>query len=143
VAFDFEQIYKEHFSAVYKYVLSVSRDETVAEEVTQETFFKAMQHIDGFNGTCKLYVWLCQIAKNTYFSFYQKRKRYVPGVDPDIQTKIDIKGIILTGTQRNDYTVCFIILMNRTRKFSLCGSLENCHFYRLVNCSGKATVGQD
>jgi RNA polymerase sigma-70 factor (ECF subfamily) len=92
VAFDFEQIYKEHFTDVYKYVLSISRDEAVAEEVTQETFFKAMQKINEFNGTCKIYVWLCQIAKNTYFSLYQKRKRYVSTVDEDIPTGIDIEA---------------------------------------------------
>jgi RNA polymerase sigma-70 factor (ECF subfamily) len=64
-------------------VLSLSRDEAIAEEVTQETFFKAMRHIDQFNGTCKLYVWLCQIAKNTYFSLSQKQKRFVSGIDTD------------------------------------------------------------
>lgn len=80
---DFEEIYTEYFSDVYKYVLSLSRDEAIAEEVTQETFFKAMRHIDQFNGTCKLYVWLCQIAKNTYFSLSQKQKRFVPGIDMD------------------------------------------------------------
>lgn len=74
---DFEEIYAEHFSDVYKYVLSFCRDEAIAEEVAQETFFKAMQHIDKFNGTCKLYVWLCQIAKNTYFSLCKKQKRII------------------------------------------------------------------
>jgi len=48
---DFEEIYAEHFSDVYKYVLSLSRDVIVAEEITQETFFKAMQQIDKFNGS--------------------------------------------------------------------------------------------
>ena len=66
---DFEKIYTEYFSDVYKYVLSLCRNEATAEEITQETFFKAMRHIDKFNGTCKLYVWLCQIAKNTFASF--------------------------------------------------------------------------
>ncbi len=89
---DFEEIYTEYFSDVYKYVLSLSRDEAIAEEVTQETFFKAMRHIDQFNGTCKLYVWLCQIAKNTYFSLSQKQKRLVPGIDtdfPDITSDLE------------------------------------------------------
>jgi RNA polymerase sigma-70 factor (ECF subfamily) len=92
VALDFEQIYKEHFTDVYKYVLSLSRDETIAEEVTQETFFKAMRHIDKFNGSCKLYVWLCQIAKNTYFSLFQKQKRAVSIVDMEFSdTESDIE----------------------------------------------------
>jgi RNA polymerase sigma factor (sigma-70 family) len=78
---DFGKIYSDYFSSVYKYVLALSRDETVAQEVTQETFFKALRSIDQFNGTCKLYVWLCQIAKNTYFTLYQKQKRTGPGID--------------------------------------------------------------
>lgn len=88
----FKEIYEEHFYDVYKYVLSLCRDVTIAEEVTQETFFKAMQHIDKFNGTCKLYVWLCQIAKNTYFSFCKKQKsinsnRYIE--EPDIVNNLE------------------------------------------------------
>ena len=92
MAVNFEEVYNEHFSDVYKYVLSLSKNESIAEDVTQETFFKAMQSIDQFNGTCKLYVWLCQIAKNTYFSFCQKRKRYVADGDIDLSAKIDIEA---------------------------------------------------
>jgi len=91
VAVNFEQIYNEHFSDVYKYVLSLSQNEAVAEEVTQETFFKAMKNIHKFNGSCKLYVWLCQIAKNTYFSIYQKRKRYVSSDNIDLQSELDME----------------------------------------------------
>lgn len=80
---DFGEIYSEHFSDVYKYVLSLCRNEAIAEEITQDTFFKAMRSIDQFHGTCKLYVWLCQIAKNTYFSHYQKQKRTVSQTDGD------------------------------------------------------------
>ena len=86
---DFGEVYTEYFSDVYKYVLSLSRDESIAEEVTQETFFKALRHIDKFNGSCKLYVWLCQIAKNTYFSMRERQKRLAPEIDSDF---IDIKS---------------------------------------------------
>lgn len=72
---DFEIIYKQHFQNVYKYTLSLCHNETIAEEITQETFFKALKNIDKFDGKCKLIVWLCQIAKNTYYSYYQKNKR--------------------------------------------------------------------
>lgn len=78
---DFEKIYTEHFSDVYKYMISLCRNEDIAEELTQETFFKAMKSIDQFHGNCKLYVWLCQIAKNTYFSFTQKQKRISSEID--------------------------------------------------------------
>lgn len=69
---EFEEAYKRYFKDVYKYALSLTRDEHTAEEITQETFFKALKSIDRFDGKCKLYVWLCQIAKNTYFTSRQR-----------------------------------------------------------------------
>lgn len=75
---DFRKVYDLYFRDVYKYALSLSRDPHVAEEVTQETFFKALKHIDSFRGQCRLYVWLCQIAKNTYITYCQKQSRVSP-----------------------------------------------------------------
>lgn len=72
---DFEEIYNQYFKDVYKFIYSICRNEHVAEEVTQETFFKALKNIDKYNGQCKFYVWLCQIAKNTYFTIYKKNSR--------------------------------------------------------------------
>ncbi|MCR1897485.1 sigma-70 family RNA polymerase sigma factor [Irregularibacter muris] len=80
---DFSEIYLEYFSDVYKYVLSLCMDEALSEEITQDTFFKAMQSIDKFNGSCTLYVWLCQIAKNAYFTHYKKKKRMISDLGID------------------------------------------------------------
>lgn len=78
---DFQEVYNLYFRDVYKYALSLSRDPTVAEEITQETFFKAMKSIGSFRGQCRLYVWLCQIAKNTYISYSQKQSRIFPEME--------------------------------------------------------------
>lgn len=75
---DFQEVYERYFKDVYKYALSLSRDESVAEEITQETFFKALKNMDSFRGQCRLYVWLCQIAKNTYFTYAGKARRTQP-----------------------------------------------------------------
>ena len=75
---DFEEVYRLYFADVYKYVLALSRDGAVAEEITQETFFKALKKIDSFRGECRMQVWLCQIAKNTYYSLLEKRRRLAP-----------------------------------------------------------------
>lgn len=80
---DFQEIYETYFGDVYKYVLALSHNESVAEEITQETFFKALKGIDGFRGECKLYVWLCQIAKNTYLSYLKKQKQILPANLPE------------------------------------------------------------
>lgn len=73
---DFSDIYVQYFADVYKYTFSLCKNKSIAEEVTQETFFKALKSINNFKGNCKLRVWLCQIAKNTYFSFCEKEKKY-------------------------------------------------------------------
>lgn len=83
---EFDEIYKRYFSDVYKYALSLTRDEHAAEEITQETFFKALKAIDKFDGRCKLYVWLCQIAKNTYFT---DRRRTAKGSELATESRPD------------------------------------------------------
>ena len=72
---DIRELYETYFSTVYKYIFSISHDVHIAEDVTQETFFKALKHADGFRGDCKLSVWLIQIAKNCYMDELRKRKR--------------------------------------------------------------------
>lgn len=72
---EFEQIYSTYFKSVYLYVRQLSGDEYIAEEITNETFFKAMRSLDSFRGDCDIRVWLCQIAKNCYYSFLKKAGR--------------------------------------------------------------------
>jgi len=76
----FEEIYREHFDDVFNYIYRLSGNRDTAEEITSETFFKALKAIDGFKGECEIRVWLCQIAKNSYYSFLKKSKRST-GID--------------------------------------------------------------
>lgn len=72
---EFEQIYTTYFRDVYLYICKLSNSEQIAEEITSETFFKAMKSIDSFRGDCDIRVWLCQIAKNCYYSYIKKADR--------------------------------------------------------------------
>ncbi|NBJ70384.1 MULTISPECIES: RNA polymerase sigma factor [Clostridia] len=74
---DFEEIYCEYFQEVYLFMKSLSHDEGVAEEMTQEAFFKALKAIETFDGSKDIRAWLFTIAKNTYFSHYKKMKRQI------------------------------------------------------------------
>lgn len=65
---DFEDVYRRYFGDVYRYLLRLSGSATVAEDVTSETFLRAMQALPRFRGDCDVRVWLCRIARNTYFS---------------------------------------------------------------------------
>ena len=73
----FEKIYEMYFKDVYLYILRLSGNEHIAEEITSETFFKALQSIDKFKGECDIRVWLCQIAKNSYYTYLNKNKKYI------------------------------------------------------------------
>lgn len=70
-----EELYRTYFDIVYRYIRSVSRDGALAEEVTQETFFKALKKADQFRDDCDVRVWLCQIAKNTLYDHLKKSRK--------------------------------------------------------------------
>lgn len=74
---EFEKIYIRYFNDVFLFLKKLSKDESIAEEITSETFFKAMRSIDTFRGETDIRVWLCQIAKNCYFSHLKKQQRIV------------------------------------------------------------------
>ena len=74
---DFDQIYADYYSEVYKFVLSLCQNHSLAEEITQESFFKALKSIDSFNGNSKISTWLCKIARNTFYSYTKKHNRQV------------------------------------------------------------------
>jgi RNA polymerase sigma-70 factor (ECF subfamily) len=70
---DLDKIYRENASTVFKYLMCVSKDANIAEELLQETFYQATKTIDKFRGDCKVTVWLCQIAKRLWYKELQRR----------------------------------------------------------------------
>lgn len=73
----FEKIYREHFHAVFLFLRKISQDEKLAEDLAAETFFKALNSLESFDGSCEVRVWLCQIAKNCYISHWRKQGRVI------------------------------------------------------------------
>lgn len=94
---DIEELYKTYFADVYKYLLAISGDREIAEELTQETFFKALQRIGSFRGECGIRVWLCQIGKNAYLDHLKKQKRLVSG---ETKESADERDFMLDFQQR-------------------------------------------
>ena len=77
---DIEEIYKEYFETVYKYLFCLTHNSDLSEELTQETFYRAVININSFRGECKMSVWLCQIAKNLWYDEL-KRKKKIDNID--------------------------------------------------------------
>ncbi len=76
MAQDFEEIYAKYYQSIYRYLLAISKNKEIAEEITQETFYKALKNIKKYNPDYKMLTWLCNIAKNTYYTTYKKSQRY-------------------------------------------------------------------
>lgn len=124
---DIEAAFEEHFRYVYLYILKLSRDEALAEEITSESFLKALSSIDSFKGDCDIRVWLCQIAKNCYFTHRKSSKG-------SILWKGRISAVLIAFCQSRwkpsfqrkplwKYSDCFTNWMIRTKR-SLCGELS-------------------
>lgn len=71
---EFEETYRTYFRNVFLFVCSLTADRTLAEEITQETFLKAMEAIDSFDGRKDILAWLFTIARNTYYSHCRRQK---------------------------------------------------------------------
>lgn len=81
---DFNEIYQEHGRTVYKFLLSQSHDADLAEELTQETFYQAVKSFHRYDGSCKLSVWLCQIAKHLWFQHLRKAERRTEALTEEV-----------------------------------------------------------
>ncbi|HSH64186.1 sigma-70 family RNA polymerase sigma factor [Methyloceanibacter sp.] len=63
------------------FAVSLCGDKERADDLVQETLFKAWNHLDSFKEGTNLKAWLFTILRNTYFSERRKRKREVEDAD--------------------------------------------------------------
>lgn len=102
---EFDRIYKEYFNDVFLYIRKLSNgNEQIAEEITSETFFKAMRVIDGFRGECDIRVWLCQIAKNCYYTYCKKNRniRSIDEVEAEDPNALTLEEIVIRREEAAD-----------------------------------------
>lgn len=98
-----EHIYEEYFNSVYKYLLCLTHDANLSEELTQETFCKAIEKIHTFKGNCKISVWLCQIAKNLLINEHNKNKKYHSVSDEELvllEDNIKLEDTIILNNEK-------------------------------------------
>lgn len=77
------EIYREYAMTVYRYLMSVTHDASLAEELTAETFYQATRTIDKYNETCKLSTWLIGIARNCWYTHLRKNPAQLPIEEAD------------------------------------------------------------
>lgn len=74
----YDELYLIYGRKIFRFLNSLSRDEELATELTQETFYQAFLHFDQFKGKSSVYTWLCQIGKNAFFKECKRRNRLAP-----------------------------------------------------------------
>ena len=67
-----------YYKIVFGYVFSLCGNKELTEDIVQDTFVQAILHEKSFRGDCKVETWLCQIAKNLYYSHLRKKNRQEP-----------------------------------------------------------------
>lgn len=107
---DFETLYKEHYTHVYRFLFNLCKDDDLAQELTNETFYQAFLSFRKFRGDSKFFTWIAAIAKHTYYKYLRKNKQTisfeeltdkltVPGQDlPETKT---VDGELRTAVQSN------------------------------------------
>lgn len=75
---EFEEIYRRYFRDIYRFCLGLTQDGPLAEEIAQDTFFKALKAVDGFDGSKDVRAWLFTIARNAFYSHCRRHRRTVP-----------------------------------------------------------------
>ena len=71
---EFETIYRRYFTDVELYLRAITKDPSLAEELTEQVFFQALKALPKFRGDCDIRTWLCSMARNCYLSYLRKTK---------------------------------------------------------------------
>ncbi|MEK4424640.1 RNA polymerase sigma factor [Solibacillus sp. FSL K6-1523] len=88
---DLSELYEAYAKEVKTFLILLTSNVDLAEELTQETFYQAVKSIRRYNGECKMSVWLCQIAKHTYYNYLKKEsKNKSVSVEEMMQSGVDI-----------------------------------------------------
>lgn len=85
-----ERLYQTYYLRVYSYLVTLSNNRDLAEELTEETFYRAFLAGDGFRGDANEMTWLCAIAKNLFFDEARKRNRMAE-LPEDADSGIDVE----------------------------------------------------
>jgi RNA polymerase sigma-70 factor, ECF subfamily len=83
----FELLMRRHNQRLYRVVRSVLREPAEIEDVIQQAYLSAFQHLDQFQGAARWSTWLCRIAMNEALARVRQRRRFVSmDVDSDERT---------------------------------------------------------
>ena len=99
---DLSRIYQSYADEVKRFLICLTSNVDLAEELTQETFYQAVKSIHRYNGECKISVWLCQIAKHSYYNYLKKEKN---NDNASVENMMQMGSEILSNKDSPEVTV--------------------------------------
>ncbi|MEO8028889.1 MAG: RNA polymerase sigma factor [Bryobacteraceae bacterium] len=83
----FSQLVKQYERKIFRLAKNITQNDEDAEDVLQDAFLKAYEHLDDFQGNSKFYTWIVRIAVNESLMKLRKRKsdKTVP-LDEPVET---------------------------------------------------------
>ncbi len=126
-----KDIYNKYFNIVFKYCLKLTEDTYAAEDITQETFYKAINNINKFKGNSSILTWLCAIAKNIYYTEYKKNKRVIFFDEIDysnLKSEENLEETIISKDEKALMNYLISILDENTQKVILLRIKEELSF---------------
>ena len=80
---EFEEVYQQYFGQVYGFLFRMTGSTHIAEELTQETFLRALLNKATYREQGYMLTWLCTIAKNLWLNECRKH-RYQAELDTEL-----------------------------------------------------------
>jgi len=100
---DFEKIYSDYYTYVYRFLLSLGRDESLAEELTAETFYRAYINLTRLRDPALCPTWLCSIAKNLYYTHIKHESKF-DSLDEKLPCGTDVAISVEQKAPRSPWT---------------------------------------
>lgn len=133
-----EEIYNEHSNTLYKYLLYLTKNEDIAEDLTQETFAIAVKEINKFKGECKVSVWLCQIAKHLWYKKIKKDKHIsFEELNDEIEDYARVEDIVFENEQKIEIFKNMQKLDETSREVMYLRMIGNLNFIEIAEILGK------
>lgn len=136
-----EEIYKQYSNTVYKYLVYLTNNEDIAEDLVQETFAIAVKQIGKFRGECKMSTWLCQIAKHLWYKELKKKQKdtsiAIDELPQEIAENVLLEDVVLKNEQKLQLFKDMQRLDNLSREVIYLRTIGNLSFIEIAEILGK------
>lgn len=134
-----DELYQHNARMVYRFLFSRCKDAQLSEDLTQETFLRAFESMERFDGSCKLSTWLCQIARHILLQYYEKNGRIIPTeLSEEFPAKDDVERQVLRRIELDDVFHKLQTLPASMRQVVYLRALEGLSYQEIGAIMGKS-----